>query len=110
MTMSARMDQLKKMLETEPTDSFLNYALALEYAKANDLSKAIQLIEHILQQDKDYLGAYYQLGQYYELVQQPENAIATYKKGIGIAIQQKNRKTQLELNEALLQLQEDDPI
>lgn len=106
--MDSRLDQLLKMLETEPTDSFLNYALALEYAKTNDLGKAIKLIEELLTRDPNYLGAYYQLGNYYELVKQPKMAVNTYKKGIDIAIQQKNRKTQSELNEALMQLDEDD--
>jgi tetratricopeptide (TPR) repeat protein len=102
--MESRLEQLKKMLETEPDDSFLNYALALEYAKANDLKKAIRLIEAIIVRDKNYLGAYYELGKYYELSEQAQMAINIYKKGIEIAIQQKNRKAQLELNEALLQL------
>lgn len=105
--MDSRIEQLKKMLETEPDDSFLNYALALEYAKINDLGKAIGLIEAIISRDKNYLGAYYELGKYYELSSQPERAIDIYKKGIEIALQQKNRKAQLELNEALLQLQDE---
>lgn len=105
--MSNRLEQLKKMLETEPDDSFLNYALALEYAGANDIPKAIELMESIIARDKQYLGAYYQLGKYYELLKQAEKAIHTYKSGISIAIQQKNRKAQLELNEALLHLEDD---
>ena len=105
--MLTRIEQLKQMLETEPDDSFLNYALALEYGKSNELEKAIRLIEKIIERDKNYLGAYYQLGKYYELGNQVDAAIATYKQGIRIAIQQKNRKTQLELNEALLQLEDE---
>jgi Tfp pilus assembly protein PilF len=103
----SRLEQLKKMLETEPNDSFLNYALALEYAKANNLNKAIQLIEEIIARDKNYLGAYYELGKYYELSGQPEMAIDIYKRGISVALEQKNRKAQLELNEALLLLEDE---
>lgn len=105
--MDSRLQQIKKMLETEPNDSFLNYALALEYAKADDLQRAIQLIEEIIRRDKNYLGAYYELGKYYELTSQPEKAINIYKRGIAIALQQKNRKAQMELNEALLQLEDE---
>ena len=105
--MSTRMEQLQKMLETEPHDSFLNYALALEHGKTNDITTAIQLITAIIERDQNYLGAYYQLGQYYEQTQQIDAAVQTYKKGIQIAIQQKNRKTQMELNEALLQLEDE---
>ncbi|HSH66614.1 MAG TPA: hypothetical protein VLB84_12685 [Bacteroidia bacterium] len=103
----SRLEQLKKMLETEPNDSFLNYALALEHARVNEITEAIRLIEEIIARDANYLGAYYQLGKYYELSSNPAKAIEIYKKGIELAKQQKNRKTQLELNEALLQLEDD---
>lgn len=94
------------MLKDEPNDSFLNYALAIEYAKADDIKKAIELIEALLKNDENYLGAYYQLGKYYEQIHQPETASAVYTKGIGIARSQKNKKTEGELSEALWMLQD----
>lgn len=99
---SPRFQQIQEMLKNEPYDSFLNYALALEYAKINNLKEAIDLIEAVLLRDENYLGAYYQLGSYYEQVGQYKNAIAVYKKGVVIAQQQQNRKTLGELNEALM--------
>ena len=102
-----RLLQLQEMLKDEPHDSFLNYALALEYANAGNINKAIELIETLLLRDQNYLGAYYQLGKYYEATEQLQDAIATYKKGISIAQQQKNRKAQGELNEALWMLDEE---
>lgn len=99
-----RLNQILEMLKSEPRDSFLNYALALEYAKENNISKAIELIQELLSQDENYLGAYYQLGKYYEQNLQKEKAIMIYQKGILIARQQKNNKTLVELNEALLML------
>ncbi len=101
----SRLHQIQEMLKAEPVDPFLNYALALEYAKLNDVKKSIELIENLLSHNKNYLGAYYQLGSYYEQTGQLQNAIATYKKGIIIAQQQKNRKTLGELNEALMILE-----
>ncbi|MGZ4048904.1 MAG: tetratricopeptide repeat protein [Bacteroidia bacterium] len=94
------------MLKTEPNDSFLNYALALEYAKVNNLKKAVELIEELLVRDENYLGAYYQLGKYYELLEQKQKAISVYNKGIAIAQKQKNNKAQGELNEALWMLED----
>jgi Tfp pilus assembly protein PilF len=102
----SRLDQLLEMLKSEPHDSFLNYALALEYAKANDISKAIELIESIIVRDETYLGAYYQLGKYYEEISETEKAIITYKKGVSIAQLQKNNKALGELNEALWMLED----
>lgn len=102
----SRIDQLLEMLKTEPNDSFLNYVLAMEYAKLNDVKKAINLIEEILLRDENYLGAYYQLGKYYEEIQEIQKAIAIYNKGVSIAQSQKNNKAVGELNEALWMLEE----
>lgn len=94
------------MLRNEPNDSFLNYALALEFAKINEVEKAIIIIEMILERDANYLGAYYQLGKYYEQTLQPEKAIIAYQRGIEIAKKCNNKKTLGELNEALQMLED----
>jgi tetratricopeptide (TPR) repeat protein len=102
----SRLSQIEEMLKTEPNDSFLNYALALEFAKANDVHKAIELIENVLLREENYLGAYYQLGKFYEQIQDLPKAIATYTKGIAIAKSIKNNKALGELNEALWMLED----
>ena len=103
---TSRLQHIQEMLKNEPEDSFLNYALALEYAKTGDVKKAIELIEKLLQQNENYLGAYYQLGKYYEQIEQQQSAINTYKKGIVIAQLQNDKKTLGELNEALITLED----
>jgi len=101
-----RFQLLKELLEKEPTDTFLNYALALEYAKSNELLKAIEIIENIISKNADYLPSYYQLGKFYEQLNQNEKAIEIYKKGVVIAQKQKNNKTLNELNEAIFLIEE----
>ena len=96
-----RLQQIENMLKDEPDDSFLTYALALEYVKMNELSKAIEIIETLLNRDENYLGAYYQSGKLYEETGQIDKAIVAYKKGIAIAQKQNNKKTLSELNQAL---------
>lgn len=102
----SRLEQLLEMLKSEPEDSFLNYALALEYANLNQLHKAIEIIEKVLKKDKNYLGAYYQLGQFYEKANDTEKAIVTYNNGIQIAKEQKNNKTLSELHQALFLIED----
>ncbi len=104
--MSTRIDQLLELLTTEPNDSFLNYALALEHAKLDEKPKAIRIIEEVLLNDENYLAGYYQLGQLYEQTNQLDKAHSTYLKGIEIATLQKNKKTQGELNTALMLISE----
>ena len=96
-----RINQLLELLKQEPDDQFLNYALALEYAKADDKPNAISIIENILNKDENYLGGYYQLGQLLEQTGNIEKAKIVYSKGIEIARRQKNNKTMGELNTAL---------
>jgi len=103
--MSTRIEELKKMLKEEPNDSFLNYALALEHSKLNELPQAIALMESVLANDNNYLGAYYSLGKLYEERGQLPEAITTYKQGIVTAKKQNNAKAQRELNEALMMLE-----
>lgn len=105
--MSTRLEQLQEMLRKEPLDPFLNYAVALEYAKTGDTAKSISIIEEILQRDEDYLGAYYQLGKLYEMSGEPGKAASAYTKGMEIAKKQKNNKAFGELNTALMLLDDE---
>jgi tetratricopeptide (TPR) repeat protein len=101
-----RLSQLEQLLKEDPTDSFLQYGIALEYAKKGNVVEAIERIEKLLAEKPDYLGAYYQLGQYYEVMKREADAIAIYEKGIVLAKKVGNTKTMNELREALQQLED----
>jgi len=102
-----RLQQIQEMLKSEPNDSFLNYALALELAKSNDIKKSIEVIETLLDRESNYLGAYYQLGKSYEQINDSKKAIDAYSRGITIAKQQNNKKAEHELTEALFILKDE---
>ena len=93
---------MKKMLQDNPDDCFLNYASALEYAKEGNIYIAIEIMEKLITQDENYLATYYQLGKLYEQESQIEKALVVYKKGIVIAKQKEDIKTIGELEEALM--------
>lgn len=97
----SRVDEIKKMLKTDPKDSFLTYALALEYEKVNQISEATEVIEQLIQEDPEYLGAYYKLGQLYESQDKMNKALNIYQTGIKLATEKKDNKTKGELEEAL---------
>jgi tetratricopeptide (TPR) repeat protein len=101
-----RLSQLQELLKEDPNDAFLQYGIALEYAKKGNVEEAIARIEKLLAEKPDYLGAYYQLGQYYEAVNKNTEATAVYEKGILLAKQLNNTKTMNELREALQQLED----
>jgi len=97
----SRVEEILKMMKTDPKDSFLRYALALEYEKSGDLKLVIDCIESLLKDDPNYLGAYYKLGQLYEVKDDLDTAEEIYKKGIVLAEAKKDNKTKGELEEAL---------
>jgi tetratricopeptide (TPR) repeat protein len=97
----SRIDEIKKMLKTDKQDSFLTYALALEYEKIGDAKEAIFLVEGLIKTDPNYLGAYYKLGGLYEGKNKMEKAMTIYRIGIKLATEKNDNKTKGELEEAL---------
>jgi predicted Zn-dependent protease len=104
--MTPRLEQLLVMLEQDPKDNFVRYAVALEYASAGDVQQAIHRIEALIAEEPDYLGAYYKLGQLHEQTGQREKALDVYKRGAAVAKAQNNTKTLGELNTAILLLED----
>ena len=99
--MSTRLELLKRYLIEEPTDSFLLYALALEFIALNDHTKAIIELEKLLLNDPEYLPAYYMAGKSYEVLTEFEKAKEWYSKGIELARLKKDMHTLGELSFAL---------
>jgi tetratricopeptide (TPR) repeat protein len=101
-----RMNQLLQMLEKEPSDPFLNHALALEYFSLGNFEEAKKIFEQLLNENKNYLPSYYHLGQTLEKLEENAGAIKIYKAGIELATEQKNNKAKNELGEALWLLED----
>ena len=111
--MNPRIEQLKEFLKEDPTDSFLIYALSLEYAKENRKDLAIESLLSLLEIDKNYLAVYYQLGKLYESITEIEKASKYFDEGMLIAKIQGNNKTYSELKEAknvMLEIDEFDDL
>ena len=77
-----RIERLKSFLATNPKDCFVMHALALEYVKLNDDTKAQQLFEEVLQTDANYIGSYYHLGKLLERKNHTDAALDIYQKGM----------------------------
>lgn len=104
--MPSRLQQLLQMLSAEPGDEFLQYAIAVEYFAAGEFTKAVEALEKLLQQNPQYLAAYYQLGKCHEAQNNTEKAKTTYAVGIEVAQKQGKAKTLNELREALFLLED----
>jgi Tfp pilus assembly protein PilF len=77
-----RIEKIKEMLSANPTDSFLQHALALEYIKLGDDGQARYLFEEILNREPGYIGSYYHLAKLLERSNNNEEAIKWYEKGM----------------------------
>lgn len=73
------------MLESQPADSFLQHALALEYIKTGNEEAARLLFEEILNRDPGYIGSYYHLAKLLERTGETEAALEVYEKGMEAA-------------------------
>ena len=56
-----RIEKIQSMLQENPTDCFLQHALALEYIKMVDDEGAKKLFETILSREPGYVFSNYQL-------------------------------------------------
>lgn len=102
--MQDRLKMIETMLETNPKDSFLHYAAALEHKSNGDIVSAVKILKSIIKNDPDYLASYYQLGKLLEDRSKFEEAIDVYKAGRSVAKKQNDMKTLGELSEALMLL------
>jgi tetratricopeptide (TPR) repeat protein len=105
--MNDRIKMLHEYIQDDPSDTFSRYALALEYAKEGETSKAIELLKQLRIIDSDYLALYYQLGKLLQQIGLLDAAVEVFKEGIRVAQKQQNKHTESELRGVLLQLTDD---
>ncbi len=95
-----RIEKLKAFLAQNAADSFAQHALALEYVKLGQEVEAKQLFENILDRDEKYIGSYYHLGKLLERINQKDEAIKWYEKGMKMAKEAKDNHAYNELQGA----------
>lgn len=102
-----RINQLLNFLSATPQDSFVKFALALEYGKLGDEEKMLVYFKDILANDPGYSGTYYHLGKLYERRNELTAAEQLYREGLKRTFG-KEQKPYQELQEALNQLLNED--
>lgn len=100
-----RKQKIIKMLETDPDDPFLLFALAKELENEDDLSESEKIYEALIQQHPDYIGSYYHFGKLLEQLSQLEKAKEIYQIGITKCLESNDLHSKAELQSALMNLQ-----
>jgi tetratricopeptide (TPR) repeat protein len=103
---SERVSMLLDFLRTNPNDPFNYYGLAMEFM-AEDSGKSLHYFTVLLEQFPEYLPSYYQAGKLLIETGQPEQAREVIEKGIELARQQGEKKTQQELTNLLVNIDVD---
>ena len=98
---SPKLQQLFKMLEREAEDTFLLYAIGMEYKKLDAPAKAIEYFDRVIQNDSGYCYAYFQRGQVFEQTGENEKAKLAYRDGIAAANRVGDAHAKSELEAAL---------
>lgn len=73
------------MLQADPADTFLQYALAMQYVSDGDEASGASRLEKLLQQDADYVPAYLQLAMLLEKAAEIDRSRQVLNAGISVA-------------------------
>ncbi|MBO6518303.1 MAG: tetratricopeptide repeat protein [Bacteroidia bacterium] len=104
----SRIKQLESFLESEPNDSFLNYALAIEYVGLENWDKAKNILNELVERDPDYTATYYHLGKLFQREGNIEKAEQVYEEGIRRTREKREQHKLAELQNALTNMLFDD--
>ncbi len=77
--------QLEAILESDPDDVFLRYALAMAYRTEGDHERALQVFDDVLARDADHVPSYFQKAQTLAELQQVDDARTVIEAGIVVA-------------------------
>ncbi len=96
-----RLDVLRGMVASYPTDSFARYGLAMECVKSGKLQDAVDEFNKLLEVNANYAAAYFHGGQALEKLGKLDEARTLYQKGIEVTTAMGDLHTRSELQAAL---------
>ena len=83
--MSERIDSIRRMLEKDPSDVFLHYSLAMEYASAGAHEDALAEFRKCIELDEGYLSAYVEAGKSLRSAGRVDEAREMFAAGMELA-------------------------
>ena len=103
--MTQRLVDLMKLLEEDPNDSFLLFAIAKEYENQGLLDQAEHYYLTLYKSNPSYVGLYYHLAKLYESKGMVEEALNYYDEGIFMANKMHDQHALAELKNAITNLE-----
>jgi len=96
-----RLEKLSQFLNDNPKDSFVRFAMALEYIKLNDDATALTYFNLIKQDEPNYVGLYYHFGKLLERQEKYFEARDMYNIGQKVCAQANDQHALSEIKGAL---------
>jgi tetratricopeptide (TPR) repeat protein len=78
-------EQLTRLLESEPGDAFLMYGIAQEHLKLGDFDAAVAWFDRTIAADPTHGYAYFHKARALEAAGRREDAVATLRAGVTVA-------------------------
>ena len=104
--MEDRLSVLLEMLENDPNDQFVLYAICLELFKIGRAEEAIERMQNLLKFSPDYTPAYFRLGQWYAEQDEIQKALEILNRGKEIALAENDQKAKNEIQELINYLED----
>lgn len=82
----SRIEQIKTLIQDDPRDAMLRFALGNEYFQTGQHTEAIEALKAALEIDPEYAFVYIQLAESYEKTGQIQRAWQTIEAGRGPAV------------------------
>src|SRR3954471_6521676 len=99
------LDQLLPLLQAEPEDAFIRYAVAMEYAKQGRHDEALGEFNELIRRNGDYVPAFFMAGRTCEQKGDVEEAKRFYRTGIEVAKRTGDQHAAGEIGNALMMLE-----
>ena len=95
---------LKEILALDPKNSFARYGIAMELANRGEVDAALKEFDVLIEQNSDYVAAYFMSAQTLAKVGRNPEAIEKLNAGIGCAARTGNRHALSEMQQMLDEL------
>ena len=99
------LEQLLPLLSADPGDSFLRYAVAMEYAKQQRHDEALAEFAELARRHPDYVPGFFMAGRTAESKGDTELAKTLYRQGIATAKRTGDTHAAGEISSALMMLE-----
>ena len=104
MSASSRRERIEAMLAEDPTDTFLRYSLAMEWAKEGGHETSINRLRELMLDDPPYVPAFFMCGQQLVGLGRTDEARECLRAGIEEARSQNDSHAAGEMSEFLASL------